>query len=80
LDIIDQQITHGIVVYPDQGKHIHANLSDIDSIIQTSLDSYIISSSFESDNVMNGLLDGLQQRYFLKEYPYEIECLDISHF
>jgi excinuclease UvrABC nuclease subunit len=80
LDAISQHIAHGVVVYPEQWKYIHANLSDIDSIIQTSLDSYIISSSFESDNVMNGLLDGLQQRYFLKEYPYEIECVDISHF
>nr|WP_244831617.1 hypothetical protein [Candidatus Vampirococcus lugosii] len=29
---------------------------------------------------MNDILKNIQDKYFLNNYPYNIECLDISHF
>ncbi len=41
--------------------------------------SYIINSSFDESNLVNDLLLSLQTRYQLKQFPYRIECIDISH-
>ncbi|NOZ44140.1 MAG: hypothetical protein GXP45_03225 [bacterium] len=43
------------------------------------LESYIAKTSFEKENVMNDLLAELQTRYHIKDFPYHIECIDISH-
>ncbi len=77
---IEKKLPFGIVLYPENTSHIHKNLWEIDTIAQTALDSFIISSSFEEENIMTGILEGLQQKFFLKEFPYHVECLDISHF
>ncbi len=44
------------------------------------LESYISSHAFENDSVMWWILKNIKERYNLKELPYHIECLDISHF
>ena len=45
------------------------------------LESYIISQSFQEDSrVINDIFRILQNRYKLKNIPYKIECIDISHF
>lgn len=44
------------------------------------LDSYLISESFKDDNIINDLLIELQSKYSLKNFPYHMECIDISHF
>jgi excinuclease UvrABC nuclease subunit len=48
-------------------------------LIEWFFDSYIISTSFEWENLNNELLKNLQSRYKLKNFPYHIECADISH-
>lgn len=41
--------------------------------------SYLISNSFKDENLLNNVLASLQDRYALKNFPYRIECIDISH-
>ncbi len=44
------------------------------------LESYIISQSFQEESTMiNDMFAILQKRYTLKNIPYRIECIDISH-
>ena len=44
------------------------------------LDSYIISQSLQEESTMiNDMFKTLQMRYGLKNIPYNIECIDISH-
>lgn len=44
------------------------------------LESYIISQSFQEESTMiNDMFATLQKRYGLKNVPYRIECIDISH-
>jgi excinuclease UvrABC nuclease subunit len=44
------------------------------------LDSYIISQSLQEESTMiNDMFKTLQTRYGLKNVPYRIECIDISH-
>ena len=44
------------------------------------LDSYIISQSLQEESTMiNDMFATLQARYGLKNVPYRIECIDISH-
>ena len=54
-------------------------LKELDLLIEWFFDSYIISTSFEWENLNNELLKNLQSRYKLKNFPYHIECADISH-
>jgi excinuclease UvrABC nuclease subunit len=45
------------------------------------LESYIISQSLQEESTMiNDMFKTLQARYGLKNVPYRIECIDISHF
>ncbi|MCF7834815.1 GIY-YIG nuclease family protein [Candidatus Gracilibacteria bacterium] len=52
---------------------------DINTLIEGFFESYIISTSFEGDNLNNELLQNLKERYKLNNFPYHIECIDISH-
>ena len=52
----------------------------IDILLQKFLDSYIASTTFDiEDNLTKDLLLQLQKRYHLTRFPYQIECIDISH-
>lgn len=53
---------------------------EINSLMDSFLENYIAKSSFEWENVMNDILIELQKRYYIKAFPYHIECIDISHF
>jgi len=57
-----------------------SNTKDIISLANWFLESYIISESFKDENLINDLLVELQYKYFLKNFPYHMECIDISHF
>lgn len=49
-------------------------------LLQKFLDSYIASTTFDTeDNLTQDLLWELQKRYYLTRFPYQIECVDISH-
>lgn len=53
---------------------------EIDILLQKFLDSYIASTTFDTeDNLTQDLLWELQKRYNLTRFPYQIECIDISH-
>lgn len=44
------------------------------------LESYIITQSLQEESTMiNDMFKTLQTRYELKNVPYRIECIDISH-
>jgi excinuclease UvrABC nuclease subunit len=53
--------------------------NNILEFIYRTLKSYIEYSSFEKDNIMNEILKGIQNRYKLNNFPYNIECIDVSH-
>jgi excinuclease ABC subunit C len=42
-------------------------------------DSYLLATSFTGENLYNDLLHTLQTTYHLKNFPYRMECIDISH-
>ena len=42
-------------------------------------DSYLLVNTIQGGWVVNELLQTLQTRYHLSQFPYQIECLDISH-
>lgn len=41
--------------------------------------SYLLGQTLQGGTVMTELLAELQNRYHLSQFPYQIECLDISH-
>ncbi len=41
--------------------------------------SYLLGQTLQGGTVMTELLTELQNRYHLSQFPYQIECLDISH-
>lgn len=47
--------------------------------IERCFDSFVMSTSFEKENLLNDLLSTLQNRYNFKNFPYRMELLDISH-
>jgi excinuclease UvrABC nuclease subunit len=52
----------------------------IEILLQKFLESYIASTTFDrEDNLTQDLLSNLQRRYYLTTFPYQIECIDISH-
>jgi len=52
---------------------------DISRFIQGCFESFVVSTSFEKENLLNDLLSTLQTRYGFKNFPYRMELLDISH-
>lgn len=65
-------------------KITKSDRKNIDALMERFFDSYVISSSFENElgsegNINNDILSQLQSRYHLKNFPYRIECIDISH-
>lgn len=51
----------------------------LQSLLEKFLQSYISSTLFEEDNLINQLLIGLKEKYGLTKVPFHIECIDISH-
>lgn len=42
-------------------------------------ESYLLVNTIQWSWIMNELLQDLQDRYHLSQFPYQVECLDISH-
>ena len=42
-------------------------------------ESYLLVNTIQWSWIMNDLLQELQNRYKLEQFPYQVECLDISH-
>ena len=65
-----------------RNKELKPSKEDIKSIydqIENVAQSHILSSVYKTENIMSDLLGDLQKRYGLTYYPYDIDCLDISH-
>ncbi len=52
---------------------------DIKDFLINQLESLIINSSFEKENLLNEILNNIKDKLSLKNYPYKIQALDISH-
>lgn len=54
-------------------------LNEIINQMEDYMESYILSSSFNQDNLINDILKWIQEKYSLKNFPHRIEFIDISH-
>ncbi len=57
----------------------HRDQTALRELHQKFLDSYVTSQTFDTESVMNDLLVWLKDRYLLRDLPYHMECIDISH-
>jgi excinuclease UvrABC nuclease subunit len=48
-------------------------------LMSDSLDSYVYAQVHQDSTLLNNILHDLQSKYDLMQYPYRIECIDISH-
>lgn len=82
-DIIkfDEENEEGLpLVGVDTDKRmLNESMQETIALLERSIDAYVLTSAFEKDNLMNELLKTLHSRYEWKNFPYTIECLDISH-
>jgi excinuclease UvrABC nuclease subunit len=69
----------GMIVHSQSMKFLKSEEQALQQMLDKFFDSYVISASFEGDNLQNELLQTLQKRYGLKKFPYRMECVDISH-
>ena len=51
----------------------------MDQLFDDFFQSYLLAQTLQGGSVMKELLVELQKRYHLSHFPYQIECLDISH-
>ena len=79
IDYVDKHLPTGVIGVGSSIKKFNAFAKEVDVLLDKFLDAYVISSSREKESVMNDLLKELQQRYYLKKFPYRVECIDISH-
>lgn len=54
-------------------------LSEIERFLDTNLDEFISSYVFKDERNIDQVLKSIQEEFKLKNYPYKIVCLDISH-
>lgn len=76
---IISQDEHSLIA---QSKGLHILISEqkaLQEMMNNFFDSYLIVSSFEGENFYNDLLSVLQKKYQLQNFPYRMECVDISH-
>lgn len=66
-------------IFSENIKFNKKQKQEILDLIKWFLDSYLISQSFKDENLINDLLLDLQNKYKLKNFPYHMECVDISH-
>jgi excinuclease ABC subunit C len=64
------------------GKEIELDDEERNSLFDLanrSIDSMIMSTAYEKESLLGQLLESLQSRYSFKNFPYSVECIDISH-
>lgn len=71
----------GIILASSSLKTVRkSQWKEIDELMGKFIQSYIASTIFDKDeNLTQDLLTTLQKRYHLHTFPYQIECIDISH-
>ncbi len=77
LNILEQDET---VIFATTATNIEwINLQDVKEFLENQIDSLVINSSFEKQNLLNEILSNIQKQLNLKNFPYKIQALDISH-
>ena len=74
-----KEIDGSVFYYTKKIKLNKTQTNDINTLIDWFFDSYVVWESFRDENMINWLLATLQSKYSLKNFPYQIECVDISH-
>ncbi len=79
--LCDEKMEDGVaLIGVDTDKRmLNEALQETIALLERSIDAYVLTSAFETDNLMNELLKTLHTRYDWKKFPYSMECLDISH-
>ncbi len=54
-------------------------LEQIKKFLDNNIDNFITTTVFQDERNINELLATIQQKFDLKNFPYKIICLDISH-
>jgi len=54
-------------------------IQDIKQFLDLNLDNSISNHIFKDEKNVDELLKSIQDKFQLKNYPYKIVCLDISH-
>ena len=54
-------------------------LKEIENFLNLNLDSFIANYIFKDEKNIDEILKNIQKKFNLKNYPYKIVCLDISH-
>ena len=78
-DELQKSVEREFVPHIPEKKVPRSDRKNINELMERFFDSYVISTSFEGENLNNDVLSQLQKRYHLKHFPYRIECVDISH-
>ena len=78
-DLEKNEIDGSIFYHTKKIKLNKTQTNDINNLIDWFFDSYVVWESFRDENMINWLLATLQSKYSLKNFPYQIECVDISH-
>lgn len=81
--VLDKEINYQIESVAWKSSNIKklskSDYDEIQNLIEWFFESYIMSTSFEWENLNNSILEELKWKYGLKNFPYHIECVDISH-
>jgi len=77
LEKIDSESS--LIVKNPKIKLNKTQIKEVVSLMDGFLDSYIITQSFKDENLLNDILKDIQEKYKLKNFPYRMECIDISH-
>lgn len=78
-DLEKDEIDGSVFYHTKKIKLNKTQTNDINTLIDWFFDSYVVWESFRDENMINWLLATLQNKYSLKNFPYQIECVDISH-
>lgn len=76
--LYEQKVSNGML-FSTIKKITSSAKKSINELSEHFFQSYIVNSSFNETNLMNDILSTLQRRYKLRNFPYKIECIDISH-
>ena len=77
MDKID--LNHSLIIKNPKIKLNKTQTKEVVTLMDWFLDSYIITQSFKDENLLNDILKDIQEKYKLKNFPYRMECIDISH-
>lgn len=76
---IESHHTSLLLINNTMKKINKAQRHEVSELMEKFIDSYLASDSFRENSLINDLLSQLQQKYSLTNFPYTMECLDISH-